>query len=160
MARLRVSNDTYKPGDHWVIDDRTGQKIRSSDAQKEWTGLIVDRNGEYEERHPQDFVRARADRQNVRNPRPPPPDVYAGPPVATVTAAAAAGATSIAVDSSSGFVAADQVLVQLESGDTQLVTLSSVPDSTHLVFTATPLRWSAAVDSIVTDYSQTPVVSL
>ncbi len=69
---------TYRPGDFWRICDISGRKVRSSQTVKQWDGLIVDRS-EYEDRHPQDFVRGRVDRQAVRDARPVPAPVYAGP---------------------------------------------------------------------------------
>lgn len=61
---------SYIRGDFWRICDRCGGKVRQSATAKEWTGLIVCRTGCYEARHPQDFVRGRADRQAVNDPRP------------------------------------------------------------------------------------------
>lgn len=52
----------YIPGDHWVQCQRSGKIIRASEARREWTGLIVCKEY-WEPRHPQDFVRARPDRQ-------------------------------------------------------------------------------------------------
>lgn len=52
--------DTFKPGDNWVICDRTGYKIRASDARREWNGALV-RKESWEPRQPQDLVRGRAD---------------------------------------------------------------------------------------------------
>jgi len=52
--------DNYIPGDNWIICERTGFKIRASDAMREWNGAIV-RKQSYEPRHPQDFVRGRKD---------------------------------------------------------------------------------------------------
>lgn len=68
----------YVPGEHNVIDDRTGFKIKSRDARKEWNGFVV-RQRSYEERHPQDFVRARRDNQAVQNPRSEPADDFLTP---------------------------------------------------------------------------------
>lgn len=60
--------DRFVPGDHFVRCDRTGFKVLASKAKKEWTGLIV-RDESWEERHPQDFLRGRPDRQAVQDPR-------------------------------------------------------------------------------------------
>ena len=60
---------TYKPGSFWRICDRTGFKVRAEDTREEWNGLIVSKSV-FEERHPQDMVRGREDRQNVPKPRP------------------------------------------------------------------------------------------
>ena len=69
---------TYKSGDYWVIDDISGFKIRSSDAVKQWDGLLVHRD-HADIRNPQDFVRGRKDRQTVPDARPELADVFIGP---------------------------------------------------------------------------------
>ncbi len=71
-------SDTYIPGDHWVICDLSGFKVRSSDTVKQWNGLRVKREF-YEPRNPQDFVRGRRDVQTVPDPRPEVPDVFRTP---------------------------------------------------------------------------------
>lgn len=68
----------WRPGDFYRIDDRTGFKTLASRTKKEWTGLIVDRDV-YEARHPQEFVRGRADKQSVPDPRPRPQDQFQMP---------------------------------------------------------------------------------
>lgn len=65
----------YVPGDHYKKCDRTGFKIRASDSRREWNGKIVHKDF-YEERHPQDFVVGRPDRQNVKDARPEGTDVF------------------------------------------------------------------------------------
>lgn len=66
----------YVMGDHYVIDDRTGFKVRRSDADKEWTGAIVDKRF-WEARQPQDLVKGVRDDQTVKDARPRPANVYA-----------------------------------------------------------------------------------
>ena len=56
----KTKNPGWKSGDHWVECERTGMVIRSSDARKEWTGLVVAKE-EWEPRHPQDFLRGIVD---------------------------------------------------------------------------------------------------
>ena len=68
----------YKPGDHSVICDRTGMKVKASQTRKEWTGLIV-RKESWEPRHPQEFIRGRPDRQAVQDPRPEGTDLFVTP---------------------------------------------------------------------------------
>lgn len=60
---------SYASGDYHIICDRCGFKVLRSQARKTWDGLIVCRK-DWEPRHPQDFVKARSDRQAVRDPRP------------------------------------------------------------------------------------------
>ena len=74
--RTRLSNQ-YKPGDHLVTCDRCGFTIYASEAKKEWNGLIVC-PADYDPRHPQDHVRAKADKQSVTDPRPAPAIVFLG----------------------------------------------------------------------------------
>ena len=65
----------YIKGDHWVICDVCGFKCRSSKTRKRWDGLRVC-EADWEERHPQDYVRGRHDKQIVPDPRPRPVDVF------------------------------------------------------------------------------------
>ena len=58
----KTRNPGFKPGQHWVICDRCGFAVREGDAVQEWNGLVVCKD-DFEPRHPQDFVRAREDRQ-------------------------------------------------------------------------------------------------
>ena len=60
--------DFWKPGDYNVRDDRTGFKQKRSQCVKQWDNVIT-RKQSAEPRHPQDFIRARADRQQVPDPR-------------------------------------------------------------------------------------------
>ncbi len=70
-----MGENNYIPGDNWVIDDRTGFKIRASDAVQEWSGAVV-RKQSAEPRHPQDFVRGRIDDSRPAVVRPRQPDVF------------------------------------------------------------------------------------
>ena len=66
-------------GHYWMICDRCGFKVRNDHMQTEWTGLqVCDEtvNGCYEDRHPQDFVRAVPDYQVVSPARPYDPEHY------------------------------------------------------------------------------------
>ena len=66
---------TYIPGDFWRICDRCGRKFRQSQTRKTWDGLWVCER-DFEERHPQDFVKSKTDKQSVREPRPEPEDYF------------------------------------------------------------------------------------
>ena len=59
----------YVPGDHYVICDRCGCKIRRSQARKTWEGLLVCPK-DWEPKHPQLSMIARADKQSVIDARP------------------------------------------------------------------------------------------
>jgi len=65
----------YKPGDHWVVCDRSGAHILASEARKTWDGLLV-APSDWEPRHEQDFVRGRSDNTSVEDPRPQPKDKF------------------------------------------------------------------------------------
>lgn len=67
--------DLYRPGSNYVICDRTGFKIRVEDARREWNGQLVHKSV-FERRHPQDFVRAKPDKQGVAVSRPEQPRAY------------------------------------------------------------------------------------
>lgn len=157
MTRRRNTDSDYVRGDHWLIDDRSGEKIRSSDAVREWDGTIVHRD-DAEPRHPQDFVRAKRDRQAVRVARPPPPDVFRGPPETTVSTAGAAGDTGLEVASSVDFNVNDRFSVMLDNGEAHVGIVTSVADSTHIAFTGEPLAWSVAAGALVSNLSRTPTL--
>lgn len=150
--------DDYRPGDYWRICDRCGFKVRASQTRKEWTGQIVCLN-DFEERHPQDFVRGRKDHQTVPDPRPEGTDNVIGPLMTTTTAAAVAGATSVLVESTVRMASGDRMGIALSSGDIHFCTLLTVASSTQ--FTLTPALQSAvASGAMVADYTATASVNI
>lgn len=70
-----MSSDKYIPGDHYIICERSGFKIRRSHAVKEWTGLLVDRRF-VDIRNPQDFVRGRREQIAVEDASPEGADAF------------------------------------------------------------------------------------
>ena len=70
-----MSANYFKPGAHNVICDRTGFKIKSTHARKEWNGRLVRRES-WEPRHPQDLIEARQEAPGVRDARPRPDDYF------------------------------------------------------------------------------------
>ena len=56
----KTRNPGYTAGEHWVQCDRCASVIRQSDSMKTWDNLVVCPD-DWEIRHPQDFVRGRAD---------------------------------------------------------------------------------------------------
>ncbi len=72
--------DYYRHHSWNVICDRCGFKYKHHQLFKEWNGLRTCRgggtNGCWEERHPQDFVKGKADRQNPPWIRPEPTDDF------------------------------------------------------------------------------------
>jgi len=129
-----MSKEYYKPGDYWLIDDITGQKIRASEAKKQWDGLLTHK-GNFSPRHPQDLVRGRLDRQAVPDARPRPVDTYIGPLVTEIAAAATAGTSVLTVETSERMVPGDSVSIMLDNGDTFRATVAAVPDSETLTVT-------------------------
>ena len=65
----------YIPGDHNITCDVCSRKIKMSQARKRWDGFLVCKE-DFEERHPQDFVRARQDKITVSDTRPIPTLVF------------------------------------------------------------------------------------
>lgn len=70
-----MSKNTYKSGQWNVICDVCGKKIKAGDAKQRWDGFIVCPK-DFEQRQPQDFVRARQDKITVPYIRPRPVDVF------------------------------------------------------------------------------------
>lgn len=64
-----MANDTFILGDSNAICDCCGFKFKQSQLRKRWDGAMVCA-ADYETRHPQDFVKARPERNNVKNARP------------------------------------------------------------------------------------------
>lgn len=59
-----------------AICDRCGGKKWNHELRKEWTGFMVCRDGCFETRNQQDFVRGKADRQVVPWTRPEPEEIF------------------------------------------------------------------------------------
>ena len=60
----------FKSGEWNLVCDRCSKKIKADESKLEWTGFIVC-NDCYEQRHPQDFVKAKIDKIIVPYIRPP-----------------------------------------------------------------------------------------
>lgn len=56
------ANPGWQAGNHWVVCDLCGCDIRNRDAMQNWKGQVVCPD-DWEQRHPQDFVRGREDQQ-------------------------------------------------------------------------------------------------
>ena len=72
-----MSKNNYKTGDWNIICDVCGKKIKAGEAKHRWDGFVVCPS-DFEQRHPQDFVRARQDKISVPFTRPRPLDVFTG----------------------------------------------------------------------------------
>jgi hypothetical protein len=66
-----MSGDEFILGDSNAICDCCGFKFKQSQLRKRWDGAFVC-SKDWEPRHPQDNIKIRAERNNVRDPRPEP----------------------------------------------------------------------------------------
>jgi hypothetical protein len=146
-----MSSPAYIKGDFWRICDECGFKVRSSQTRKRWDGLMVCL-ADFEERHPQDFVKGVIDRQNVPDPRPEPVDNVIGPLTTTVGQAAIPGAILIYVASTVRFLDNDSIGILLDGGDELRTTVAAVADL-DLLQIADPLPLGVSVGNLVTNYS-------
>jgi len=149
---------SYRPGDHWLIDDITGLKIRASDARRQWDGLITHKNS-WSPRHPQEHVRSTRDQQSVKNPRPRGVDTFVGALTTEINATHAAGTTTVTVLSSTRFGSGDIITVMLDIGDAYRATVQSVPDSTSLLLTV-GLPGSTSAGKAVVNHSAVTAADL
>ena len=70
-----MSRNYYVSGQHNVTCDVCSRKIKAGISKQRWDGFRVCPSC-FEERHPQDFVRARQDKISVPFTRPRPVDVF------------------------------------------------------------------------------------
>lgn len=143
---------TYRPGDFLRDCDRCGETVYASETRKQWDGLIVCSIGCFEERHPQDFVRGRRDRQNVPDPRPPGVDRFVGTLDTVTTAAAPAGQTFLLVESTARMETNDRLSIARSDGNMCIMTIQTVTSSVRLDF-ATGLPGAVSSGAIVVDQS-------
>lgn len=97
-------------------------------------------------------MRGVKDNQNVPDPRPEQALSFIGPLITTISGAAVAGVSTIQVDSSVRFLAADHIGVSLASGNIQNVIIQSIPSTTSILL-ANPLKENVSIGSVVTNYS-------
>lgn len=72
---VRRGKNRYISGDHNVISDQSGQKLKRSDCRYTWDGLLVGRD-EWEPKHPQIDIRGRDEKIAVADTRPRNPDKF------------------------------------------------------------------------------------
>lgn len=70
-------NDNFILGDSNCVCDVCGFKYKRSQLKKRWDGAIVCAE-DFETRHPQDLIKPRPERQNVKDSRPEPEPYYVG----------------------------------------------------------------------------------
>ena len=77
-----MHKDAYQHGQWNVICDRCGFNYKNKQVKRDWAGLFTchggGTHGGWEERHPQDFVKGKADRQAPPWVRPESEDVFVG----------------------------------------------------------------------------------
>ncbi len=56
-----MANETFIAGDHWIISDISGQKIRFSEAMKDWRGLWMEKDN-FSPKEKQLTIRAKQER--------------------------------------------------------------------------------------------------
>lgn len=70
----------YKEGDYNVICQISGFKLKRSDTRRDWRGLLINTLfGDWNPRHPQDFIPASFDKQHVNDPNPESADIEVEP---------------------------------------------------------------------------------
>ena len=74
------SGDHYQPGNHWLICDSCGLKFRLSEMRMRWDKLMVCQK-DWEQRHPQEFVKGIKEKIAVDIARPESEPVYITTPV-------------------------------------------------------------------------------
>lgn len=67
--KIKRRKPLYKDGDHLIESDLTGRIIYKSESAKLWNGMICHRD-EYEIRNPQDFIKAKPEREPFKEVRP------------------------------------------------------------------------------------------
>jgi hypothetical protein len=115
--------DHYIHGDYNIICDRCGFKIKRSEALKTWDNLLVCKK-DWEPRHPQDFVRGKADRQRVADAR---PDTVSNMSVTTVKVAGFLDDTTIDVNDISNIAQYDSIGIALDNEIVQWTYVSEIP---------------------------------
>lgn len=142
---------SYRAGDFYRICDVCGFQYRASQTRKRWDNLMVCL-ADFEERHPQDFVRGRKDNQNVPEPRPEPIDTLVGPLTTTTTAAAVAGATTINVELSTRMQSGDHIGIMLASGNVHRAVINVIVSATQITIVAPGLSGSVASGALIINY--------
>lgn len=122
MARRGISlNPGYISGSHWALCDQCGSQFREEDLQETWDHFWVC-DEDYETRHPQDFLRVRAEVISVEQPIRPEDTTN------TVTAATTIGAVTT---TAANFANTSAVSGAAEAGLAICGTDDGIPAATH-----------------------------
>ena len=102
----KTRNPGFRSGDNWLDCEVCGLTILASDSKKRWDGVIVCPE-DWEVRHPQDFVRARKDRQRPPISRSEPTEVHVSRICSSRTAKAGVAVASCAISGVDEFVTSE-----------------------------------------------------
>lgn len=139
----------YILGDHYLMDDETGLKIRASDSVKRWDGAMVHRNV-VEPRHPQDTIKIRPERPMTGPVRSMPDAVFTGPLRSEVEVAVGPRATSLTLTSAVRMLPGDRLQVMQPTGEPFETFITLVVD-TQTINISPPLPRGADAGALVVD---------
>ena len=149
---MRNRNE-YVHGAHNLTCSRSGFKIKSTEARREWNHSVV-RQEDFEHRHPQDFVRGVRDVQAVDDPRPGAPDIPTHTET-TLDAAEVSGQTQLSVTATTNMTAGDSIMIELDDGTFHLSTIASlVAGDTVTIADALPSK-AASGNTVIIASAQT-----
>ena len=134
----------YIPGDWWMICERTGFKCRRSEMRKEWTGAWVHKSV-YNERHPQDFVKAIPDDPSVDVSR---PDVAPAMGETTLNGAITKDAATATLTDASGLVENDIIGIVMDNSVTHWTFLTA-DEASSVVALHVGMPYAAASGNVV-----------
>ena len=135
--------DRYKHGDYNAICDQCGFKFKASQLQMTWDGFFVCEKC-WEPRHPQDFVRAKVDKQRIAIAR---PDTDIQFQLTYLAAAESAGDSSINIDSISYVLEDTPLLIMMDgpfSSSYHSCLVTETPAVSTNVLIDPPLTYAAA----------------
>lgn len=138
--------DYFKQGDWNCICDECGWKRKASECRKRWDGAFVCADTCWEPVHPQEYVKARHDKQRVPIAR---SDPASNLSTTAVKVAAVMGDATIEVDSISNMTKGDGIGITLDGGSGIHWTYHSDTPAGTTVYLAEPMPHSAAVDNVV-----------
>lgn len=133
-------NAGYIKGDYWMRCDVCGFDFRFSQMRERWDGLWVC-SDDYEERHPQEYVKGIGDFQAVPFARPDSINVFS---TTTLSADMAAGSLSITVASVTGISDGDSIGIGLDNETIHWTLVNGDPDATLLTVPLLVGAWSGA----------------
>ena len=142
--------DRYKPGNYHVICDQCAQKKYRSECRFTWDGLLVCIDSCWEPKHPQLFVKAKADMIRVPDPRPDSQEITRS---TTLSGAASKGDLTVDLTSVANLSQYDSLSIVLDddpiSGSSPVFTTYAKSISTLTVTLGEKMPGSAASGNAV-----------